>query len=254
MNFTFKSRYNIDDLVEIVRLLRSPEGCPWDKVQTHKTIRNDFIEECYEAVEAIDTDNPVLLREELGDVLLQVVFHAEIEADKSVIRANGEASEVDRAAIQTDKCADNGFTFDDVANDICVKLITRHPHVFGDVTAETPEEVLKNWDSIKKIEKNQETAADTLKAVSKSLPALMRAEKVIKRAYRAGYSRTPEAVIENLRGLLDNVNAADIKEEQIGEILLNICETCFLAKIFPEQVLTEATERFIIDFGKKIPE
>ncbi|MDR0975151.1 MAG: MazG family protein [Ruminococcus sp.] len=226
MNFAYKTRYNIDDLIEIVKLLRSPEGCPWDKIQTHKSIRNDFIEECYEAIEAIDTDNPELLREELGDVLLQVVFHSGIETDKNV------------------------FSFDDVANDICVKLITRHPHVFGDVTADTPEEVLKNWDSIKKQEKNQETAADTLIAVSKSLPALMRAEKVIKRAYRAGYSRTPEAVLENIRQILDNVNPDDIKDTQIGEILLNICETCFLSKIFPEQVLTEATERFIIDFGK----
>jgi tetrapyrrole methylase family protein/MazG family protein len=255
--------------------LRSPEGCPWDKIQTHKTIRNDLIEECYEAIEAIDTDNPELLREELGDVLLQVVFHAGIESDKSAIQADGAATpadgsatradgsarqadgsaiQADGAATQADRHTGNGFTFDDVANDICVKLITRHPHVFGSVTAETQEEVLKNWDSIKKLEKNQETAADTLKAVSKSLPALMRAEKVIKRAYRAGYSRTPEAVIGNLRGLLQNVNAADINKEQIGEILLNICETCFLSKIFPEQVLTEATERFIIDFGKKIPD
>ncbi|MDR0987172.1 MAG: MazG family protein [Ruminococcus sp.] len=230
MNFTFKSRYNIGDLVEIVKILRSPDGCPWDKEQTHKSIRNDFIEECYEAVEAIDTDDPVLLREELGDVLQQVVFHSSIEADKNV------------------------FDFDDVANDTCVKLITRHPHVFGNVTAETTEDVLKNWDSIKKVEKNQKTAVDTLNAVSKSLPALMRAEKVIKRAYRAGYSRSKTAVLENLRQLLADVNADDIKEEQMGEILLNICESCFLAKIFPEQVLTEATERFIIDFGLKIPE
>ncbi|MDR0904121.1 MAG: nucleoside triphosphate pyrophosphohydrolase [Ruminococcus sp.] len=251
MNFTYKSRYNIDDLIEIVKLLRSPDGCPWDKVQTHKTIRNDLIEECYEAVEAIDTDNPALLREELGDVLLQVVFHSDIEADKAARQTNEATGAADNGE---EKAADEGFTFDDVANDICVKLITRHPHVFGDVLAKTPEEVLKNWDSIKKLEKNQETAVDTLNAVSKSLPALMRAEKVIKRAYRAGYSHTTDEILDKIRQILDNVNNSDNIDKDMGDILLNICETCFLSKIFPEQVLTEATERYIIDFGLKFPE
>ena len=109
VEFEFKERYNTEDLIEIVRLLRSPGGCPWDKVQTHESIRKDFIEEVYEAVEAIDEKDPVHLREELGDVLLQVVFHTVLEEEKG------------------------GFAFDDVTDEICKKMIIRHPHVFGDV-------------------------------------------------------------------------------------------------------------------------
>jgi tetrapyrrole methylase family protein/MazG family protein len=240
MNFAFKSSYNTDDLREIVSLLRSENGCPWDKIQTHKTIRNDLLEECYEAVEAIDTDNPVLLREELGDVLLQVVFHSSLEEDAK------------------------RFNFDDVANDICVKLINRHPHVFGNVTADTPEEVLKNWDSIKKAEKSQKSAVETLQAVSPALPALMRAEKIMKRANRAGYSRDKDIIIDNIDELFDELSDitstkdAGLGENEaiIGEILLNICELCVFYKIFPEQLLTESLKRFIIDFGqvgKEIP-
>jgi len=117
-----KKTYTFDDLVDVVVVLRSEQGCPWDKEQTHKSIRNDFIEETYEVIEAIDTEDPVLLREELGDVLLQVVFHARIEEQEG------------------------RFDINDVANDICVKLIHRHPHVFGDVCADTSEQVLENWD------------------------------------------------------------------------------------------------------------
>jgi tetrapyrrole methylase family protein/MazG family protein len=226
MNFTFKDSYNIDDLITVVSLLRSEEGCPWDKIQTHKSIRNDFIEECYEAIEAIDTDNPVLLREELGDVLLQVVFHSGIETDAG------------------------RFTFDDVANDICKKLIHRHPHVFGDVSAETPDEVLENWDAIKKLEKGQETAADAMNAVSHALPALMRAEKVIKRAHRAGFTRDIGTVVDNITDLVEDIDINAIDSSLIGEILLNICELTNLTKKNAEQVLTEATERFIMDFGR----
>jgi tetrapyrrole methylase family protein/MazG family protein len=233
MEFSYKERYNIDDLTDIVKLLRSPDGCPWDKVQTHKSICNDLIEECYEVIEAIDTDDTVLLREELGDVLLQVVFHADIESDSG------------------------HFNFDDVASDICKKLIHRHPHVFGNVVANTPEEVLKNWDAIKKTEKNQETTADTLNAVSRSLPALMRGAKLIKRAYRAGMSHERDAVIGQVREYLDKLSQipADSAETEpiLGEILLNICELSFQSQLFPEQLLTDASERFIMDSGKNIP-
>ena len=134
-----KERYLFDDLVTIVEMLRGEGGCPWDIEQTHKSIRNDFIEETYEVIEAIDTENPKLLREELGDVLLQIVFHASISA------------------------GEKDFDIDDVSNDICVKLIHRHPHVFGNVCAETPEEVLKNWDTIKSEEKSRVTVTDKLR-------------------------------------------------------------------------------------------
>ncbi len=157
-----KESYNVDDLKEIVSLLRSDKGCPWDKVQTHASIRRDFLEETYEVLEAIDCDSPEMLREELGDVLLQVVFHADIEAEEG------------------------RFDLDAIADEVCKKLILRHPHVFGDVQADTVDNVLSNWDAIKKDEKQQETYTDTLKSVPKVFPSLMRAQKLGKRAARAG--------------------------------------------------------------------
>ena len=155
-----KEHYTIDDLAEIVTLLRSKDGCPWDKVQTHESIRPDLIEETYEVIEAIDQNDPEMLREELGDVLLQVVFHSRIETEQG------------------------HFTLDDVCTDICNKLIIRHPHVFSTVQADTTEEVLKNWDTIKEETKHQTTRTQTLEAVAKTLPALMRAQKVCKRALK----------------------------------------------------------------------
>ena len=157
-----KDNYSINDLLDIVRLLRSEGGCPWDMEQTHESIKNDFLEEVYETIEAIDCKNSAMLREELGDVLLQVVFHTRIEEEKS------------------------SFNFNDVCDEICKKLIVRHPHVFGEVSADSTDEVLKNWDSIKMQTKGQETYTDTLTSIAKPLPALMRAQKVGKRAMRAG--------------------------------------------------------------------
>ena len=138
INFTRKPRYGYEDLLEIIRLLRSPEGCPWDRVQTHQSIRRGMLEEAYEAAEAIDTDNAALLKEELGDVLMQVVFHAGIEADAG------------------------RFDMDDVCDGVVKKLLYRHPHVFGDVAVSGSGEVLQNWEELKRKEKHQETAADSV--------------------------------------------------------------------------------------------
>jgi tetrapyrrole methylase family protein/MazG family protein len=162
VEFRQKDNYNIDDLIEIVRLLRGEGGCPWDREQTHKSLKSDFIEEVCEAIEAIDLEDTELLKEELGDVLLQVVFHCSIESDTG------------------------SFVFDDICDGVCKKLIVRHPHVFGDTIVNSTDDVLKNWDSIKMETKGQETYTDTLNSVAKSLPALMRAQKVGKRAMRAG--------------------------------------------------------------------
>ena len=145
-------KYDFDDLVEIVTVLRSNGGCPWDKEQTHKSLRRDFIEETYEVIEAIDTEDPKLLREELGDVMLQVVFHADIEHEEG------------------------RFDIDDVANDICVKLIHRHPHVFGELKLDNSADVLENWDKIKGEEKQRNTLTDKLRSIPPMLPALMRAQ------------------------------------------------------------------------------
>ena len=133
-----KENYKIGDLIEIMSILREPGGCPWDREQNHHTIRRNLIEETYEVVEAIDKDDMTLMQEELGDLLLQVVFHARIAEE------------------------DDEFDFDDVADGICKKLILRHPHIFGDVQADTTEQVLTNWDNIKKEEKHQKTDREVL--------------------------------------------------------------------------------------------
>ena len=178
-----KDSFDINDLADIVVILRSENGCPWDKVQTHKSIKKDFLEEVYEVMEAIDCDSPEMMREELGDVLLQVVFHTVIETEN------------------------NNFRLDDVITDICKKLIIRHPHVFGSVEADNVETVLKNWDTIKKETKGQETYSDTLKSVPKNFPALMRAQKLSKRAARAGieYDNAHDiSALENAVKALEN--------------------------------------------------
>ena len=143
-----KKAYNAADLVKIVALLRLPGGCPWDMEQTHTSIRNDLIEETYEVIEAIDNGDPDLLREELGDVLLQIAMHARMEEESG------------------------RFNFDDVANDVCQKMIHRHPHVFGDVVADTSDQVLSNWEVIKSEEKSRQTVTDKLRASPRQYPAL----------------------------------------------------------------------------------
>lgn len=160
-DFTFKDNYDFEDLVAIVKLLRSENGCAWDREQTHKSMRKDFIEEVYEVIEAIDTEDKTLLTEELGDVLLQVVFHSRIAEE------NGD------------------FDINDVADGICKKLIHRHPHVFGDVKVKDSAEILENWGEIKKKEKSQTTPAKELDDVARSLPSLMRTQKIIKRGQKA---------------------------------------------------------------------
>ncbi len=227
-----KEYYRIGDLVDIVRLLRGEGGCPWDREQTHKSIKSDLIEETCEVIEAIDLEDKALLREELGDVLLQVVFHCRIEEETE------------------------SFNFDDVCDEICKKLIIRHPHVFGDVTANTTDQVLKNWDAIKMETKGQEKYTDTLTSVAKSLPALMRAQKVGKRAMRAGMDfRCAEdavACISNEKAELDaaiaNGDKANI-EEEIGDLLFSCVNAARHLGVDAEQALKDATEKFIKRFS-----
>ena len=150
VDFQYKDSYGVKDLEEIVRLLRAPGGCPWDAEQTHQSIRRNFLEEAYEAVEAIDEGSPEHLKEELGDVLLQVALHTRMEEEQGA------------------------FTFGDVCTGICKKLIYRHPHIFGDAGAQTPDEALQNWEALKRREKHREGAGDDLDSVPAALPALMR--------------------------------------------------------------------------------
>ena len=204
VEYTQKDSYRFEDLVEIMAILRGEGGCPWDREQDHKSIRQNLLEEAYEAAEAIDLDNADMLREELGDVLLQVVFHAQMEREKG------------------------SFTIDDVADGICKKLILRHPHIFGDVQVANSAEVLANWDEIKKKEKAQKTVTDTLTGVARSLPALMRAEKVIKKAKKGGYS----------------TEFSD-PDNEIGEKLFALVREAREKGVDPERALERATDAFI---------
>lgn len=226
-----KDNYDIDDLVTVVEVLRSEEGCPWDREQTHKSIRKDFIEETYEVIEAIDTEDPVLLREELGDVLLQVVFHTEIEKENGV------------------------FDIKDVANDICVKLIHRHPHVFGDVIAETSDKVLQNWEVIKSEEKERITITDKLRSIPPMLPALMRAEKVGKKASCFDFSNADEVMLkvkEELSELEEAIaeNNKNNIEEEMGDLIFSVVSLCRKLGVEPEVALNKATDKFISRFDE----
>ncbi|MGN0470381.1 MAG: nucleoside triphosphate pyrophosphohydrolase [Acutalibacteraceae bacterium] len=231
MNFETKEKYNIDDLVEIVKILRSPNGCPWDKVQTHESVRQDFIEEVYEAAEAIDTKDTGHLREELGDVLFQVVFHCELESEK------------------------NSFNLDDVADEICKKMILRHPHVFSSVTADTTDEVLKNWDAIKMNSKSQKTPSEAMDSVSKTLPSLMRAEKLQSKAKRAGIDfkntdcafQSVSESLESLKAAIDS-NDTDAYQKKIGELLFSTVRLSRFMGVDCEKSLYNVCNDFTNDF------
>ena len=232
-DFEIKEHYGIEDLLQIMRVLRGKDGCPWDREQNHESIRKNMIEETYEVVEAIDRKDSTMLCEELGDVLLQVVFHAQMEEEE------------------------NGFDFDDVCDGICQKLILRHPHIFGDVVAKTSEQVLKNWDEIKKKEKGQNTASDTLRSVPAVLPALMRAEKVQHRAAKTGfdYSNAAETMTDLKKEVVELEEAmaedkAGHMQEELGDVLFSAVNVARLLHIDPEEALTRSTEKFMDRFEK----
>lgn len=226
-----KERYSLEDLRDIVKILREPGGCPWDAEQTHTSVRKDLLEEAYEVADAIDLNDSDALCEELGDLLLQVVFHSQIAADEKE------------------------FTLDDVADGICKKLILRHPHVFGDTVAETAEQVLTNWDAIKRDEKSQKTYTDTLESVPRAFPALMRAEKVQKRASKAGYDwDSAEAAFEKLPEEIEEFREAlayedkTAMEEEFGDILFSAVNVARLCKINAEAALASSTDKFMSRF------
>ena len=229
MDFQIKEKYNVDDFRKIMALLRGENGCPWDREQTHESIRRNMLEEAYEAVEAIDEKSQEHLLEELGDVLMQVLFHAQIEEELG------------------------NFDIDDVADGACKKLILRHPHVFGDVTVKDSGEVLTNWDAIKRVEKNQETVTSSLKAVAKNLPGLWRAEKVQKKAAKVGFDwddvkgavdKLEEEVKELKRAIEDGAGT----EEELGDVLFSAVNVARFVKADPEVALTKSCDKFISRF------
>ena len=218
-------KYTLNQLLFIMKTLRSPGGCPWDREQTHSSIRNDALEEVYEVVDAIDNSDRTALCEELGDMLLQVVFHCAIAEEEKE------------------------FTFDEVVDGICKKLVLRHPHVFGEANAENSSEVLDLWDSIKKQEKKQTTVTDTLESVPKAFPALMRAAKVQKRAGKAGIplDNPVEQFAANCDLLKDAVQKGD--KELIGQAyadcLFNLAGAGNMLGLNAEEALAHATDDFI---------
>lgn len=233
MWFEFKDAYKIEDLRRIMELLRSDNGCPWDREQNHKSIRANLLEEAYEAVDAIDRANDTDLCEELGDVLLQVVFHARMAEEEG------------------------SFTLDDVADGICKKLILRHPHVFGEVKVSDSAEVLYNWDRIKRVEKKQETALSTLDSVPKAFPALMRAQKVGKRAAKAGFDwDAVDGAFDKITEETDELRAAissgkrEDMAEELGDLLFSIVNVARFLKLDAEDALQSATNKFIDRFGR----
>lgn len=224
---TERARFTFTDLLEVMARLRRPgDGCPWDREQTHRTLREYLIEEAYEAVDAIDSGDPWRMADELGDVLLQVVFHAE------VAKEHGE------------------FTISDITTAICHKMITRHAHIFGDVKCETAEDVLKSWESIKKQEKGQKTTAEGMRDLPGYLPALMRASKVQKKAKQAGFDwDTAEEALAKVHEEAGEVamelqNGRD-PEAELGDLLFAAVNASRLAGVQPEVALSGATEKFI---------
>lgn len=233
MDFQFKENYNVADLIDIVEILRSPEGCPWDREQDHKSIRRDFLEETYEVIEAINKNDKELLLEELGDVLLQVVFHTQIEREQGT------------------------FELNDVADGICKKMIERHPHVFGEVKADTSDQVLENWDVIKKRTKKQKSQTESMLSIPREFPALMRADKVQKKASKVGFDW------DNADGAFDKISEelAELKiavasgdkdnmREELGDLLFSVVNVSRFIGVDSEEALTGSTDKFIDRFSK----
>ena len=232
VDFQCKRRYDYEDFLTVMRLLRGPGGCPWDAEQTHQSIRRNFLEETYEVIDALDRDIAPDLCEELGDVLMQVVFHAIMEEERG------------------------RFTMADVVDGVTKKMIFRHPHVFGGgMTADTSEQVLTNWEVLKREEKGQASTADAIEAVPHTLPALWRAEKVQKKAAKAGFDWPGalaaldklEEEVRELRAALEAGQAADAPHgirEELGDTLFMAAKIAQMSGVDPEDALHRACDKF----------
>ena len=207
-----KQNYNFNDLVEIVEILRAPGGCPWDMEQTHQSIRKGLIEETYEVIEGIDKDDPDIMKEELGDLILQVVFHASI---------------------------DDKFDIDAVCDGICKKLIYRHPHVFSDTVAKTSDVVLKNWDELKKKEKGQKSKAEVMQSVSPALPSLMRAQKLVK---KSEIKNNFDEIVQNMQNCIDGIK--DKNSDALSQLLFECARMGNILNHDLEQDLFDKNDEF----------
>ena len=229
--FEVKDRYGLSDFVDIIAYLRSERGCPWDREQTHESIRRNVLEEAYEVCEAIDEHDSDYLREELGDLLMQVIFHARMEEEAG------------------------GWDIDDVADEACKKLVHRHPHVFGSVKAETSEKVLDNWDAIKRADRAQSTMASAMDGVSAAMPALWRADKIQHKAAKLGFdwptvAGAMDKVREEADELQQGIDAGDLEniKEELGDIMFSVVNVARFYKLDCEELLHAACRKFIRRF------
>ncbi len=221
----------LKELIEIIAKLRAPDGCPWDREQTHKTLKPNMLEEAYEAVDAMESGDIKHLKEELGDVLLQVVLHAQIASEEGA------------------------FNIEDVARGIKEKLIHRHPHVFGDVKVSSTTEVLDNWDKLKQEEKKHRKSA--MDGISKSQSALMSAQKISKKAVKTGFEwpneeSLYECIFSEFNEFKEAKNEQDKEhmEEEFGDILFATVNLARWNKIDAEQALLKANKKFMTRFRK----
>ena len=221
----------LKELIEVIAKLRSPEGCPWDREQTHRSLKPHMLEEAYEAVDAIDSEDMANLREELGDVLLQVLLHSQI-ADE-----------------------EGAFNVEDVAKELKEKLIHRHPHVFGSVQVNSASDVLENWDKLKKEEKTYRKSA--MDGISKSQSALMSAQKISKKAVKTGFEwPSEEELYECINSEFEEFKEAkskgdrDAMEDEFGDILFATVNLARWNKIDAEQALIRANRKFMTRFRK----
>ena len=227
LDFLCKESYDLRDFVALVSYLRSPNGCPWDQVQTHESIRRNFLEETYEACEAIDAGDLVHMREELGDVLMQVLFHTDIEREAG------------------------HFDIDDVADAACKKLVYRHPHVFRRDEPDAPD-----WDTMKQRERAQTTTAEAMDSVARSLPALWRCDKIQSKAAKTGFEwpdvhAALDKVDEETRELRAAVASGDTEAigDELGDLLFAAVKVARFAGVDPEQAAHAACEKFIRRFS-----
>ena len=220
LNFHSKDRYDADDLRGIVEILRGEDGCPWDRVQTHETLRRNLLEESAELCEAIDRADPDMMLEELGDVWLQVLFHASLEEQAG------------------------RFTIDDVADAECRKLIGRHAHVFGNAEAADPAQALQVWEEQKQVEKKHRTPGEAMDAVCRTLPALWRAEKVQKKAPAGEYADLPGELRSRADALSEAASLGDpaAVRNALGELLFCAVAAARLTDTDPEEALHAVCE------------
>ncbi len=231
VDFEMKDSYDIKDLIRLITVLRSPGGCPWDRKQTHESIKKNFIEETYEVIEAINKKDTDGLREELGDVLLQVMLHCEMERESGA------------------------FDFSDVVNELCKKLVERHPHVFGDRSAADSAEALERWDEIKLKTKGMKKQSESMLKVPREFPALMRAQKVQQKAAKAGFDwndsdgafQKLQEEINELKNALSGGVKAHIDEE-FGDVLFSCVNIARFIGTDSEEALTASTDKFISRF------